>query len=109
MAKTVTSTEEKTERDNELKLSKEQRLAQIRYVMDSPLGRAFVWDLISQAGFFQPCIVPGDHQGTDIALGQRNVALRVMAEIKASEPENYLRMFAEDITRQRKLDERSDD
>ena len=66
----------------------------LKWVMSSPRGRRFVWWLLSVAGVYR---LSFNNSGSVTAFneGQRNVGLRLQAEITDSCHTDYLRMHAE--------------
>lgn len=79
------------------RLAKELRDAQLREVLSTPAGKAFVWRLISTVtGVFAPSfdVDPG---ATAFNEGKRAVGIAVMREAQRVAPGAYLEMTAERI------------
>lgn len=66
----------------------------IRFVMDSAMGRRVIWKVLEQGKVFSSCFA-GDPQVTAFNEGQRNLALALFQRVMANCPEQYLKMAAE--------------
>lgn len=82
------------ERAQERKLEHTSQLADLLYVMTDPAGRRFMHKLLSEAGLFRSSFDSDPHK-TAFNEGQRNVGLRLMADIMAIAPSQYAQMIEE--------------
>lgn len=80
----------------------------VRWVMGTVQGRRLMHGYLAQFGVFRTSYVPGaPDSATIFNEGQRNMALRIFADIDDACPEQYLRMMQE--SRADKPDEDDDD
>ena len=64
-------------------------------LMGSRAGRAYVWELLSFCHVFRTSIVAGDPYATHVQEGERNVGLKLLADINRDAPEAYRTMVEE--------------
>lgn len=76
----------------------EAQSARTKFVMSTPEGRSFVWDVLASTGLFRQSYVP-DSNGTAFNEGQRSVGLRMYADLETHCPEQYLLMQREAVQR----------
>lgn len=74
--------------------AKEQRIADMALLLSTRPGRRFIWGLMSDCGIFRSSF---DNSGSVTAFneGQRNVGLKVLADVNEAGPEQYLVMLRE--------------
>ncbi|WP_338505148.1 hypothetical protein VRC35_11235 [Erwinia aphidicola] len=72
----------------------EQQEDDLRFVMQAPQGRRFVWGLLSGAGVFQSSFT-GDNNATNFNEGRRSEGLRLFTAVMATCPDLYLTMANE--------------
>lgn len=77
---------EKNVRNNELN--------EIRTVLDSPVGRKFLWRALKRCGVYQSSYHPSGSQ-VYFNEGRREVGLWLLAEITEANPDAYLVMIKE--------------
>lgn len=75
-----------------------RRLDALRAVMDSPLGRIFVSEVIAECGIYRLSFASDPHQ-TAFAEGERNVGLRLLAECQRDAPLSFALMQQETADR----------
>lgn len=70
-----------------------QELEDIKFVLSSPQGRRFYWRYLSKCGMFTTSFT--GNSGTYFKEGERNVGLRLYADMMAASPDSYLLMIKE--------------
>lgn len=88
------------------RMAREQALADLRSVMDTPAGRRFMWALLGDCGLYRASF---NNSGSITAFneGQRDIGLRLVARITQDCPEQYLAMQGEAIEADRKANEQA--
>lgn len=73
-----------------------QNLAELEIsaIMSSETGRNFAWSILQGTGVFTDTFDP-DPISHAFNAGMRRVGLNLISEIKAVEPDNYMRMLKE--------------
>lgn len=84
-------------RTSKAKRKEAKRLAGLKLLCDSSDGRAWIWGFLDQFGFTRSSFSP-DALAMAFKEGERNVTLRVMADINRVAPDTYLRMQRENAT-----------
>lgn len=74
------------------------RLEFVKAMMDLPQGRAWVNDLLVACHMWSPSFTPGDPHATSFKEGERNAASRILADIMAAAPDQYITMVREGKT-----------
>lgn len=64
-------------------------------LMGTRAGRAYVWELLTFCHVFRTSIVAGDPYGTHVQEGERNVGLKLLADVNRDAPEAYRLMVEE--------------
>ncbi len=82
------------EADYKAKRGRERELDDVRYVLSNVQGRRFLWRYIKECGIFQTSFT-GVANTTFFREGEKNVGLRMMADINESEPEMWITMMKE--------------
>jgi len=85
----VEKAKQKTESQND------QRLNDVREIMNSVRGRRFYWKLMVKCGIFQNNFHGEQTHDTAYDLGQRNIGLQLLADVNEAAPEAYLKMLGE--------------
>jgi len=67
----------------------------IRAFMSHRAGRAWVWDLLSACGLYRMSARTGDAHMTYFHEGERNVGLRLLAQLQRVCPKHYATMTEE--------------
>jgi phosphoglycolate phosphatase-like HAD superfamily hydrolase len=75
------------------RLANELEVADFKWLMDSQQGRRFAWRLLEQTGVYRSSFT-GDSQ-TFFNEGQRNIGLKLIAQIHEITPDAYPLMLAE--------------
>lgn len=66
----------------------------LQNIMSLPQGRAWLWGLLARCHIYESCFGPDDRT-TAFALGERNVGLRLQAEIIEASPTLFMQMLKE--------------
>ncbi|MEI6083990.1 MAG: hypothetical protein WCS70_06780 [Verrucomicrobiota bacterium] len=77
----------------EKQLQREQELADLRAIMETPTGRRFVWRFMEDAAMFTPCFT--GNSNTFYVLGKKEFALRYFNDVLIACPEMYFLMMRE--------------
>jgi hypothetical protein len=94
VVKNAASKSQVKESDHKIRRGREREVADICHVLSSVEGRRFVWRYLETCKVFQSS---WDHSGSVMSFneGQRNVGLRLLADINEAMPEAYLVMMKE--------------
>lgn len=76
-------------------MREEDKRAALVEFMNSYGGRLFMWDLLTAAGLWRSSYLGGDREDTFFREGERNVALRIMAQLREHCPTLALKMQEE--------------
>ena len=89
--------EQKPVQDRARKAKDRQRESDqtIKTFMSQKAGRAWVWDHLSACGLFRMSACAGDAHMTYFLEGERNVGLRLLAQLQRACPELYATMSQE--------------
>lgn len=79
--------------DYKVKRGRERELEDVRYVLSSAQGRRFMWRYLNGCGLFESSFT--GNSTTFFKEGERNVGLRLMADINDSNPDAYVSMIKE--------------
>lgn len=71
----------------------QRKVAGLRLLLDHPDGRAWLWDLIGFCGVYRTSFTGNSE--TFMREGQRNVGLKIHAELLKHFPESYMTMMKE--------------
>ena len=71
----------------------DRRLNDVREVLNSRRGRRFMWELLDFCGVFKTSFA--DQHQIFYNEGQRNVGLKLLADVNEAAPEAYLLMLRE--------------
>ena len=77
------------------RLAKARRDFIAQSLMGTRAGRAYVWELLTFCHVFRTSIVAGDPYGTHVQEGERNVGLKLLADVNEAAPEAYRVMVEE--------------
>lgn len=93
------ATPEQTRRQQALraKLRQDQDLADVKWLMDSPRGRRFLWRLLQRAGIFRTSFTPNAMQMA-LAEGRKQEGLELLARIHTVSPDLYPVMVKENTS-----------
>lgn len=75
--------------------SRRTRLEFVAAMMSRPEGRAWAYDQLAQAHMFHTSFVPDNPHKTSFNEGERNAGLRLLADIEAAAPGEYMTMMRE--------------
>jgi len=67
----------------------------LSYIMLDPKGRAFMYELLTEAHIFRPSFNPESERVTCFKEGERNVGLRYLGRIQSDFLEEYNLMLVE--------------
>lgn len=74
---------------------REDELNDLRFILNSIQGRRFFFRWLSQTRLNKISFVPGDPYYTAFQDGERNGAVRLLAEINEADPKAYGKMIVE--------------
>ena len=74
---------------------KKSSLEAVKAIMSLPQCREWMYRLLEDCHIYHPSFTQGDPYSTAFREGERNVGLRVTAEIMAAAPKEYLVMLQE--------------
>ena len=83
------------------KSQREQEIDDVKAVMSSVSGRAFIWRLLERGGVFRCSYVGGDSHATTFNEGIRSSALATMSDVMEACPDLYQIMTTEAQQRKR--------
>ena len=83
----------KAEQKSRLRIKEE--LADIRALIESPVGRRFFWRYLGICGINQESFVPGAPDSTAFNEGKRNIGNRLLSDIMEAKAEAYIQMMQE--------------
>lgn len=75
------------------KRKRDTELDDIKWVLSTPMGRRFIWRYLGECGIFRSSFV-GQFQ-TFFHEGERNIGLKLLADVNDSQPEAYVIMMKE--------------
>lgn len=106
MTRAATTTESGQRRSLREREAAAQAADDLAFVMSDPRGRRFMWRLLGATGMYAASF---NHSGSITAFneGQRNIGLKLVADITGTIPEQYLVMQGEAIEADRKERERA--
>lgn len=90
------ATERDSERSDAQQQSRLANRADISWVMADARGRRTLWRLLEQAGIYRSSFGPTP-EVTAFNEGQRNVGLRLMGDLIACAPDEFLTMQTENM------------
>lgn len=73
------------------KLRDDAEDADLKYILASDQGRRLLWKLLETCGIFKSSFTGSSE--TFFLEGQRNIGLKILADIMRVDPESYLRMY----------------
>jgi len=77
---------------------KEARVV-VANLLSHPQGRNWMWDLLEGAHMFRPSFIPGDPHASAFAEGERNIGLKLLADIMIAAPDAFTLMLKENNKR----------
>lgn len=89
-----TADENQIKRDTEkARFTREREVNDLRKILAIPEGRRFIWRYIGISGVFKLSFTGNSE--TFFNEGQRNVGLKLIADVMEANPESYLQMTKE--------------
>lgn len=73
------------------KLIDDQIHNDLKYILDSEQGRRFVWRILEMTGLFKSSFTGSSE--TYFLEGQRNIGLKLLAEVMNCDPQAYMKMY----------------
>lgn len=73
------------------KLKQELADADLKYLLSTDQGRRFLWSTLEMCGVYKSSFT-GSSQ-TFFLEGQRNIGLKLLADIMRVDPESYIKMY----------------
>ena len=74
-----------------VKLNEDQKHNDLKWILATEQGRRFVWRLLETTGIFKSSFTGSSE--TYFLEGQRNVGLKLLADVMECEPQAYLNMY----------------
>ena len=74
-----------------VKLNEDQKHNDLKWILATEQGRRFVWRLLETTGIFKSSFTGSSE--TYFLEGQRNVGLKLLADVMECEPQAYLKMY----------------
>ncbi len=87
--KQVKKARKKAEQDDAL------RLDVIRNVMQTAIGRAWIYGLLERCHCFSTSFIQGAPDASAFREGERNIGLQLLADVQSASPDLYLTMIQE--------------
>jgi hypothetical protein len=75
------------------KRGRERDLADVHHILSSPGGRRFLWRYLELCGVYRSSFTGSSE--TFYLEGQRNIGLKLLADITEADPESYMLMMKE--------------
>jgi len=75
------------------KISKGTQLDDVKWILSTPQGRRFIWRYLGECGLFRSSF-QGQFQ-TFFHEGERNIGLKLLADINDADPQSYVTMMTE--------------
>lgn len=72
------------------KLGRERELNDLKFLLSSEQGRRFVWRYLELCGVFKSSFTGSSE--TFFLEGQRNIGLKLLADVMEADPESYIKM-----------------
>ena len=85
-------------RKNKTKNKRDREEIELRTILDTYGGRAYIWRMLSRCGVFQLSYT-GDPQSTFFREGQRDIGLYILKEIMTLDPTSFQKMQQEAVER----------
>jgi len=79
--------------ERKAKDARKQEIEDVRFILSSAQGRRFFWRYLGECGLFQSSFTGNSE--TFFREGQRNVGLKLMADLNESDPKMYSVMINE--------------
>jgi len=95
-------------RDKELaEYEQEREREELRYILDDPKGRRFLWRLLDYAGVYNSSFTGNSF--TFFNEGRRDVGLFVLDEVTDADPDAYLEMQRESLNEAREAEKQAEE
>lgn len=91
--KNAADAEQVKEAEKKVKWTRERELEDIRFILQTSQGRRFVWRYLTLCGVFETSFTGSSE--TFFKEGQRNVGLKLLADINDAEAEAFVVMMRE--------------
>lgn len=73
------------------KIQEDNEHNDLKYILDSEQGRRFIWKQLERCGVFKSSFTGSSE--TYFLEGQRNIGLKLLADVMACDPQAYLKMY----------------
>jgi len=93
VARNIADESQVKEGSQKAKRLRERELSDIRFILETEMGRRFVWRYLSLAGVFQTSFT--GNSTTFFNEGRRDIGLKLLADVSEAKPEAYLQMAHE--------------
>lgn len=97
------------EREKELKIAENNRIAYTRRIMSDAAGRKWMHDLLVRCHIWHTSFAAGQPDTTAFRLGEQNLGLQVFADVISSSPAEYVLMMSEAAIKESVHDRRYSD
>lgn len=91
--KNAANQEQVQQAEGKVRKTREQELIDIKWILSEPIGRRFLWRYLDICGVFRSSFTQSSE--TFFLEGQRNIGLKILADINEAHPEAYLLMMKE--------------
>lgn len=85
---------DKIEEESKKRARRAAELEDVKWLLQSPQGRRFIWRLLEKAGIYRSTFT-GSAPHDAFAEGIRSVGLMVIADVFAADPDAYTKMLKE--------------
>ena len=94
MGQTNASDSKQVEKGAKSEKTKRQfEVDQVKFILSTQQGRAYIWRHMSAAGIFESCFT--GNSATFFNEGRREVGLKMLAEVNEASPDSYVQMMKE--------------
>lgn len=67
----------------------------LRWLLSSDRGRRVIWQILELTHLFQPSYAPGDTEMTFVREGERNIGLKLQADLARADKPAFAKMLQE--------------
>lgn len=91
--KNAANQEQVQQAEGKVRKTREGELLDMKWILSEPMGRRFLWRYLDICGVFRSSFTGSSD--TFFREGERNIGLKLLADINESHPEAYLLMMKE--------------
>jgi len=81
------------EAERKERFGRERELEDVRFILQTLQGRRLIWRYLALCGVFRTSFTGNSH--TFFNEGERNIGLKLLADVNEADPESYLKMMKE--------------